>query len=162
MTDWLAAASTWLQSWISPDAGLAGIFASAVLSATLLPGSSEVVIAAVVTAHPDLAWWALLVATTGNLLGCLLTFAMGWGARQGLERFQRIRVTTEGPWVQNLRRWGPKALILSFVPLAGDALVLAAGWFRLNLWQCMMWIAVGKGLRYLVLVLALKGLLSFQ
>jgi membrane protein YqaA with SNARE-associated domain len=43
----------------------------------------------------------------------------------------------------------------------GDALVLAAGWFRMPFWASVFWIAVGKGLRYLLLVLGLIGVLSF-
>jgi membrane protein YqaA with SNARE-associated domain len=62
--------------------------------------------------------------------------------------------------VQRLRRWGPPALVLSFLPLVGDALVLAAGWLKLPFWQSMFWIAVGKGARYLLLVLGLLGVLS--
>jgi membrane protein YqaA with SNARE-associated domain len=56
---------------------------------------------------------------------------------------------------------GPPALVLSFLPLVGDALVLAAGWFRMPFWASVFWIAVGKGLRYLLLVLGLIGVLSF-
>ena len=51
--------------------------------------------------------------------------------------------------------------MLSVLPLVGDALVLAAGWLKMPLWASLFWIAVGKGTRYLLLVLGLKGLLSF-
>ena len=161
MMDWIAQASTWLQSWMSPEAGLWGLFFSAFLSATVLPGSSEVVMTALVTAYPDLAWWALLVATGGNLCGAILTFGMGLAGRHGYERFQRVRVDEGNALVRRLRRVGPPALVLSILPLVGDALVLAAGWFRMPFWQSLFWIAVGKGGRYLLLVLGLKGVLSF-
>ena len=160
MTQWLSQAAAWLQTWISPDAGLWGLFASAFASATVLPGSSEVVMAALVTAYPHLAWWAFAVALTGNLLGAVLTFGMGLASRQGYERFQRIRVDVDKPLVQRLRRMGPPALVLSFLPLVGDALVLAAGWFRMPFWRSVLWIAVGKGLRYGLLLASLLGLLS--
>ena len=161
MMDWIAQASTWLQSWMSPEAGLWGLFFSAFLSATVLPGSSEVVMTALVTAYPELAWWALLVATVGNLCGAMLTFAMGLAGRHGYERFQRVKVDEDNALVKRLRRVGPPALVLSILPLVGDALVLAAGWFRMPFWQSLFWIAVGKGGRYLLLVLGLKGVLSF-
>jgi hypothetical protein len=69
----------------------------------------------------------------GNVLGCLLSFGMGYGAKQGFERFQRVKVDLEHPLVQRLRRWGPPALFLSFLPLVGDVLVVAAGWLKLPL-----------------------------
>jgi membrane protein YqaA with SNARE-associated domain len=161
MFDWIATVASWLQSWMGPEAGLWGLFFSAFASATVLPGSSEVVMTALVTAYPHLAWWGLLVATVGNLCGALLTFGMGAASRKGYERFQRVKVDLDKPLVQKLRKLGPPALVLSILPLVGDALVLAAGWFRMPFWQSMFWIAVGKGARYLLLVLGLIGVLSF-
>lgn len=161
MLDWLRELSQWLQSWATPEMGLWGLFGSALLSATVLPGSSEVVLGALITAYPSQAWPGFATALAGNLLGCLLTFGMGHAGRQGYERFQRVKVDMEGPQVKRLRRWGAPALVLSFVPLVGDALVLAAGWLRMPLWQSLFWIAVGKGLRYLVVVLGMLGVLSF-
>jgi membrane protein YqaA with SNARE-associated domain len=102
------------------------------------------------------------VALIGNLCGCLLTFGMGWAGRQGYERFQRIKVDVDGPQARRLKRWGPPALVLSVLPLVGDALVLAAGWLRLNPVQSMAWIAVGKTLRYLIVVLGMQGLLAWS
>ena len=85
---------------------------------------------------------------------------MGHAGRQGYERFQRVRVDMDGPQVQRLRRWGTPALVLAFVPLVGDALVLAAGWLKMPFWRSMAWIAVGKGARYLLVVLGMLGLLK--
>jgi membrane protein YqaA with SNARE-associated domain len=161
MLDWINTFATWMQGWLSAEAGLLGLFLSAFVSATLLPGSSELVMSALVTTFPELVWWAFVSALAGNVLGCLLTFAMGYGARQGYERFQRIRVDLEGSQVQRLKRWGPPALFLSFLPLVGDALVLAAGFLRMPFWISMLWIAAGKAARYLLLALGLLGLLRF-
>ncbi|MDO9094952.1 MAG: YqaA family protein [Rubrivivax sp.] len=161
MFEWISQAAAWLQSWMSPEAGLWGLFFSAFVSATILPGSSEVVMTALVTAYPHLAWWSLLVALCGNLTGAVLTFGMGLAGRQGYERFQRVRIDESSRLVQRLKRVGPPALVLSVLPLVGDALVLAAGWFRMPFWPSVFWIAVGKGLRYLLLVLGLLGVLSF-
>lgn len=161
MSEMIASVSAWLQSWLGPQAGLWGLFGSAFASATILPGSSEVVMTALVTAYPALAWQAFWVALAGNLLGCLLTFGMGYAGRQGYERFQRVGHRVEGRHVERLRRWGPPALLLSFLPLVGDALVLAAGWLKLPFWQSMAWVAAGKAARYLLLLAGLLGLLSF-
>lgn len=162
MLDWLHTLSAWLQSWATPELGLWGLFGSALLSATILPGSSEVVMTALITAYPDQAWPGFWVALAGNLIGCLLTFGMGHAGRQGYERFQKVRVDMSGPQVQRLRRWGTPALFLAFVPLVGDALVLAAGWLKMPFWQSMFWIALGKGTRYMLVVLGMLGLLKFS
>ncbi|MDI6747076.1 MAG: YqaA family protein [Rhodocyclaceae bacterium] len=52
-----------------------------------------------------------------------------------------------------LYRWGPAALLLSWAPLVGDALCAAAGWLRLPLLPCVLWMAAGKAARYGVLVM---------
>ncbi len=161
MLDWLRTISTWLQSWATPEMGLWGLFGSAFLSATILPGSSEVVLSALIAAYPSQAWPGFAVALAGNLLGCLLTFGMGLAGRQGYERFQKVSVDMDGPQVRKLRRWGPPALVLAFVPLVGDALVLAAGWLRMPLAQSLFWIAIGKGARYLIVVLGMMGVMKF-
>ena len=161
MFEWINTLQAWLQGWLSAEAGLWGLFFSAFVSATLLPGSSEVVMTALVTAYPDVVWWAFLAATAGNVMGCVLSYGMGYGARQGFERFQRVKVDLEHPLVQRLRRYGPPALFLSFLPLVGDLLVVAAGWLKLPLGPSMLWIAAGKATRYLMLVLGLLGVLSF-
>ena len=152
--------AAWMQSWLSAEAGLWGLFGSAFLSATILPGSSEVVLIALLTAYPSLAWPAFGVALLGNLTGALLTFGMGHAARQGYQRFQRVRWKLDERQMQRLQRLGPPALFLSFVPLAGDALVLAAGWLRLDLARSMAWIALGKAARYLLVVLGVQGVLA--
>ena len=162
MFEWIRALSAWLQEWMSAEAGLWGLFLSAFVSATVLPGSSEVVMAALLTAYPHLAWQAFGIATLGNVLGCLLTFGMGYAGREGYERFQGVRfnVDLKSNHAQRLQRWGPPALFLAFLPLVGDALVLAAGWLKMPLWTSLAWITAGKGARYLVLVLSLLGLLQ--
>jgi len=160
MLEWLEPAAAWLQSWMSAEAGLWGVFFSALLSATILPGSSEVVISALIAAYPALAWTCFAVALAGNLVGCVLTIFMGHAGRQGLERFQSVKVDLDRPLIQRLRRWGPPALVLSFLPLVGDAMVLAAGWLKMPFWPSLFWIAVGKGARYALLILALQGLIS--
>lgn len=160
MLQWIQSFSAWVQAWLSADAGLWGLALSAFVSATVLPGSSEVVMAALIAAYPDIWLQAFFAATTGNVLGCVLTYGMGWGGREGFERFQRVKVDLEHPRIQRLRRWGPPSLFLSFLPLVGDAMVLAAGWLRLPFWASLAWIAAGKAARYAVLLAALKGLLS--
>lgn len=152
--------AAWLQSWMSAGAGLWGLFFSALASATVLPGSSEVVMSALVTAFPALWLTAFFVALAGNVLGAVLTYWMGWGGREGFARFSKVKVDLEHPRIQRLRRWGPPGLFLSFLPLVGDALVLAAGWLKMPFWVSMAWIAAGKGTRYAALLLGLKGLLS--
>jgi membrane protein YqaA with SNARE-associated domain len=55
---------------------IAGLFASSFLSATLLPGNSEIVLLALLHQMPALKWTALVVATVGNTLGGMTSYAI--------------------------------------------------------------------------------------
>jgi membrane protein YqaA with SNARE-associated domain len=124
----------------SAEAGLWGLFLASFIAASLLPGGSELVLLAVLQRHPDLAWQAIGMATLGNTLGGMSSYAIG---RAIPNRAQHRSIAA-------LRRYGAWALLLSWTPIVGDALCLAAGWLRLNVWTSAVAIAAGKFLRYLV------------
>jgi membrane protein YqaA with SNARE-associated domain len=54
-----------------------------------------------------------------------------------------------------LHRLGPPALLLSWVPLVGDPLCAVAGWLKLPLKACAIYMAIGKFARYLTMTAAL-------
>ena len=58
-----------MDSASAESLSIAGLFASSFLSATLLPGNSEIVLLALLHQMPALKWTALVVATVGNTLG---------------------------------------------------------------------------------------------
>jgi membrane protein YqaA with SNARE-associated domain len=102
------------------------------------------VLFAVLKAYPETLWAALIIASIGNTLGGMVTFGMGWLLPQ----------TQQLKHVEKLRRYGTPALLLAWVPLIGDALCLAAGWLRLNPWQALLFMAIGKFSRYGLIALA--------
>ena len=131
-------------------AGLAGLFLSAFVSATVLPGNSELVLLAFLKSFPDRAVAAVAVATVGNTLGGLTTYGVGRLLPQGKAPPQRAL-----GWV---RRYGAFALLLSWVPLVGDALCAAAGWLRIPLWAAALAMLAGKLARYVVLAQAIAAM----
>ena len=120
---------------------LGALFASSFLAATLLPGGSEAVLFAVLKLHPDQFWPALAVATLGNTLGGMSSYLLG----------RLIPQTSPLKGLATVRRWGSPVLLLSWVPLLGDPLCVAAGWLRLNPWWATLFIALGKFGRYWVI-----------
>ena len=62
-----------------------------------------------------------------------------------LPRWQKLDALTQRDRVQ---QWGSPILLFSWVPIIGDALCVAAGWLRLNVWQCALFMALGKFARY--------------
>jgi len=132
-----------LQAFFTADASLWSLLAGSFFAATLIPVSSEVMLFAVIRLHPEQLWPAIAVATLGNTAGGLVSYAMGrWIPHRKAIRHEA--------W---LRGHGAPLLLLSWLPLAGDALCVAAGWLRLNWFSCMLFMAIGKGARYVVVAL---------
>lgn len=146
----LASAVEWLLAVLAvPNVGLGSVFIVSLISATLLPLGSEPAVFAVVKANEALLWPAILVATVGNTLGGIIDYWMGYGARQ---TFARERETV---WFRWLQRFGAKAMLLAWLPGVGDPLCTLGGWLKLPFWQSVMYMAVGKFLRYVCMTLLL-------
>jgi membrane protein YqaA with SNARE-associated domain len=126
---------------VSEDASLWTLFGSSFLAATLLPGGSEAVLFAVLKLHPGQYWLALGIATLGNTLGGMSSYLIG----------RIIPQKKELRGLQAVQKYGSPALLLSWVPIVGDPLCVAAGWLRINPWLAALFMGLGKFTRYLVI-----------
>ena len=132
---------------------LASLFASSFLSATLLPGNSEVVLVAMLLSGVSQPWLLVLIATMGNSLGGLTNVILG--------RFFPLREKSR--WQEKaagwLKRYGAATLLLSWMPVIGDLLCLLAGWMRISWGPVLFFLCLGKALRYVLVALAtLQGM----
>jgi membrane protein YqaA with SNARE-associated domain len=149
-----AALDTWLHAALQflalPQHGLATVFIVAAVSATLLPLGSEPAVFGLVKLDPTLFWPAIVVATAGNTLGGMVTWWMGYGAERAFEQVKH-RPPSERRALAMLHRFGAPACLLSWLPVVGDPLCAVAGWLRLPFWPCVLYMAIGKFGRYLVM-----------
>lgn len=124
------------------------LFGSSFLSATLLPGSSEAVLVALLIAKKGSVYGLLLSASVGNTLGGLTNILLGrLMPPKGQGRWHDTAMT----W---LHRLGPAALIFSWLPVVGDLLCVLAGWLRFAWLPSVLFLAIGKTLRYIVIATA--------
>ena len=128
------------------------LFLWSFLAATVLPLGSESPLVVYVRSYQQLAL-PVLVATAGNYLGACTTYWLGRRAAQALGKGGEV---AEGDTrsAKLLRRFGPPVLLLSWVPILGDALVGLAGAVRMPFRAFSLWAALGKGLRYLAVAWA--------
>ena len=148
---------TWLQSLLSllalPEYGLGTLFVIAFLSATLLPMGSEPALFGLVKLNPELFWPAIAVATLGNTLGGMVDWWLGYGAHRAVDKWKHSSVHVRAlDWLERL---GPKACLLSWLPVVGDPLCAVAGWLKLPFWPCAAYMLVGKLARYLFMTVVL-------
>ncbi len=132
-----------------------GLFASALIAATILPMQSEAVLVGLLIqgAHPVLA--LVLVATVGNVLGSVINWYMG----RFLLRFQdrkwfpasEHQLNRAQTWYARYGRW---SLLGSWLPVVGDPLTVVAGTLREPLVSFVLLVTLAKGARYVALAIA--------
>lgn len=134
-------------------ASLLTVFSFAFLAATILPFSSEVVLAAAL-ADPEISRWGLwTAATTGNTLGAVVNWGLGRFATQYRDRkwfpVTEDQMTKAEKWFQKYGVW---SLLMSWLPVGGDALTVIAGLLRVRFDVFLILVAIGKGARYAVVI----------
>ena len=135
-----------------------GMFATALLAATVIPAQSEAALAALLVAGQQPVWALVTVASIGNVLGSTINWMLG----RGIETFRHARwfpaseaqLERAQGWYQ---RWGKWSLLASWVPIIGDPLTLAAGLMREPLPVFLTLVTIAKVGRYLVLAAIVLG-----
>ncbi|HWA47735.1 MAG TPA: YqaA family protein [Dongiaceae bacterium] len=128
-------------------AGLGGLFLAAFIASTLFPASSEAVLAGLVAGGSNEPWLLIAVASLGNVLGASVNWVLGrWAATAHWVQNNR-RLAQASGW---FRRYGSWSLLLSWLPVIGDPLTLAAGVARVGFLRFLLPVAVGKVARYVV------------
>lgn len=129
------------------------LLVSAFLAATLLPGSSEVLLAGLVMLDPQSTATLFIAATIGNTAGA----AVNWYLGRSLMRFAGRRwfpVSTNRLDQASafFNRYGSWPLLFSWVPIIGDPLTVAAGALNIRFLLFLPLVAFGKAARYAMVI----------
>ena len=136
--------------------GLFGLFLGCMLAATILPFSSEALVAGAMAMHYPL-WLIIFVAALGNTAGGMISFLMGWLCKwEWLEKYFKIKREKLERIRGHIEKYGVWAALLTWLPIVGDPLAIAMGFMRLNPWWTMLIMFAGKAVRYI----ATSGLLE--
>ena len=123
---------------------LSGLFFSAIMSSTILPGSSELYVISLINFADHSKHLILTIATLGNSIGSMITFYMGL-------LYKRYKPTSYK--VNKLvLKYGEWSLLLSWMPLIGDIICIVAGYFKLNPIRSLLIIIFSKTLRYIFII----------
>ena len=127
------------------------LFLSAFISSTLFPGGSEAVLAYLVSEQTHSLFLLVSIATLGNTLGAMTSWGIGRliSIRYSVEKLSKV---SQQKAVERLQKYGSPILLLSWLPVVGDPLCVAAGWLRLHWLPSLLFILVGKLLRYVVVL----------
>lgn len=135
--------------------GYWGLFFIAFLAATILPLSSEGVLIALLLANYD-PIICLIVASAGNILGGATNYYIGrlgnpkWLLKLGLSPKKlnsfEFRISKYGHWMA----------LFAWVPIIGDPLTVALGYFRVHFIPFLGLMAFGKVVRYAIIIFVLN------
>jgi membrane protein YqaA with SNARE-associated domain len=138
------------------DLGYTALFISTFLSATIVPFSSEVVLASMLLGgfNPTAC---LLLASVGNTLGGITNYFLGklakWDFLQKYMGFNEKKLQKN---MLRIQQYGSFAAILTWLPFIGDPLAIALGFARCNFYKVLLWMFIGKFLRYTFIVVVMQ------
>lgn len=133
-------------------AAYVGLFLTAFIAATILPLQSEAALAALLLSGEYPAWLLLLVASIGNVAGSVVNWCLGLAIEHVRDRkwfpVKPEALARAQAWYHRYGRW---TLLLSWLPIVGDPLTVAAGIMRERLVIFVALVTVAKVARYLIL-----------
>lgn len=143
------------------SASVLGLFGISFLAATLLPAQSELGLSGLIYAGADPIVLLVLAASVGNTLGSLVN----WGLGRGAVHFSNAawfpvkpeKLEKATAWYHRYGRW---SLLLSWAPVIGDPLTLAAGVLKEPFWSFLVLVAIAKTGRYVAVAMITLGLLG--
>ena len=128
------------------------LFIISFLAATILPFSSELTLAGLMSASSYDNLLLLAVASLGNILGSVVNWILGFYSRNLSTKkwfpFKDKQIEKSSKWYNKFGRW---SLLFAWVPIIGDPLTLAAGLFRVKFIEFLILVTIGKVSRYLVI-----------
>jgi len=131
--------------------GHLGLFIAAFLAATVLPLSSEIVLSALLLGGVS-PITLVVVATTGNVLGSVTNYALGyWANLVVVKKWLGMSEDDLQRAEKRFTKYGMLSLCFAWVPIIGDPLTVLAGMLRVRLHWFLILVTVGKLLRYVVI-----------
>ena len=147
-TEWTQSLMTLLAGW-----SYAGMFLAAFAAGSLIPLGSEVLFALLIQGGCD-PWGCLAAATAGNTLGGMTCYWTGMlGKREWIGRWLGVsdeKLARASRFLQGRGAWMG---FFAFLPYLGEAVAVGLGLMRSNGWLTAASMALGKGLRYGVILL---------
>ena len=128
------------------------LFGISCLAATILPFSSELTLAGLISTSNYDNLLLLVFASFGNVLGSVFNWGLGFYARNLTIKkwfpFKETQIERSSKWFSKFGKW---SLLFAWVPFVGDPLTFVAGLLRVRFLDFIILVAIGKVSRYLII-----------
>jgi membrane protein YqaA with SNARE-associated domain len=127
------------------------LFFISFLAATVLPFSSELTLAGLISTSNYDNLLLLVVASFGNVLGSVFNWSLGFYSRNLSTKkwfpFKETQIERSSKWFSKFGKW---SLLFAWLPIVGDPLTFVAGLLRVRFLDFIILVAIGKVSRYLI------------
>ena len=127
------------------------LFFISFLAATILPFSSELTLAGLISTSNYDNLLLLVFASFGNVLGSVFNWGLGFYARNLTIKkwfpFKETQIERSSKWFSKFGKW---SLLFAWLPIVGDPLTFVAGLLRVRFLDFIILVAIGKVSRYLI------------
>lgn len=132
--------------------GYWGMLATAFLAGSFFPFSSEAVMLALLATGLD-GWKLIVYGSIGNILGSMFNYGVGrMGRLDWIEKYLHVKKSDLDKAQKFMAGHGAWMGFFAFLPIIGSAITILLGLMRANIPISILSIAIGKFLRYLLLV----------
>ena len=125
------------------------LFLISFLAATILPFSSELMLAGLIATSNYDNFLLLIFASVGNILGSTINWVLGFYSRNLTTNkwfpFKLSQIESSSKWFDKFGKW---SLLFAWLPIMGDPLTLVAGLLRVKFLEFLILVSIGKVSRY--------------
>ena len=144
---------------ILTEYGYWGMLIAAFIAGSFFPFSSEAVMLGLLATGLD-AWQLIVYGSVGNILGSMLNYGVGrLGRLDWIERYLHVKRSDLDRAQRFMRGHGAWMGFFAFLPILGSAITILLGFMRANIPISLFSIALGKFLRYLILIYGITALI---
>lgn len=134
---------------MSFEYGYLGLFLASFLAATILPVASEIFLTTMLFMGFE-PWTCIIVATAGNTSGAWLNYGIGYLGKPVWLQKLGAKPEAIDRWQVQIHRYGSWMALLCWLPLIGDIIGIALGFFRAPWFPTFILMGIGKLFRYLL------------
>ena len=137
------------------ELGLLGLFIGTFLAATIVPFSSDALYIGILLTGIS-PWAVFVIGTMGNWLGGVTTYFLGRLAKwEWVEKTFKVKPETLEKQHNLILKYGVWVALLTWVPIVGDVIAIALGFYKCPAIWSMLLMLVGKAGRFAIWTLML-------
>ena len=138
--------------------GYWGMLVTAFVAGSFFPFSSEAVMTGLLAAGLD-PWGLIIYGTIGNVMGGMFNYFVGrQGRMEWIEKYLHVKQYDLERAQHFMAGRGAWMGFFAFIPILGSAITIALGLMRANIPISISSMAIGKFLRYVLLVYGVQWL----